>query len=112
MRVPRGSGGRNWPDLLTAAEHGKSPGHSTSPGFRQGSRMLMIPVMIHSKREMSGSSTFNQRRPMMMKKTVGFQLHQRVLEFGGGKPMRIFDPSRGGIGIKLKAASMMLIWAR
>ena len=47
----------------------------------------------------------------MMKNPYGSRRMMEYWNWPEENPMRILDPSRGGIGIRLNAASMMLIWA-
>ncbi len=65
-----------------------------------------------SKKAMRGLRAPSQSKPIMMKKPYGSSLVKEYWKLLDEKPMRIFDPSSGGMGIRLKAASIMLIWAK
>jgi hypothetical protein len=61
---------------------------------------------------MSGLSAPSQSKPIIMKNPYGSSLAKEYWKLLDEKPMRILDPSRGGMGIRLNAASMMLICAK
>ena len=58
---------------------------------------------------MSGLRIPRYSRPMMMKNPYGSKRAREYWNWPEEKPMRILEPSKGGIGIRLKAASIMLI---
>lgn len=77
-----------------------------------GSSTLIKVTIIHRKKAMRGLRAPSQSKPIMMKKPYGSSLVKEYWKLLDEKPMRIFDPSSGGMGIRLKAASIMLIWAK